>query len=68
MSVGEIGRIIDSSVALSLVCYMKTFSHLSIAQKRRQVLCDFMRFYVYFSDTESSQACFRLLHDGDDDE
>jgi len=22
--------------------------------------------YVYFSDTEASQACFRLLHDDDD--
>ena len=24
--------------------------------------------YVYFSDTEASQACFRLLHDDDDDD
>ena len=32
-------------------------------------LCNkYLRFYVYFSDTEASQACFRLLHDDDDDE
>ena len=23
---------------------------------------------IYFSDTEASQACFRLLHDDDDDD
>jgi len=27
-----------------------------------------MWFYVYFSDTEASQACFCLLHDDDDDD
>jgi len=28
----------------------------------------YLWFYVYFSDTEASQACFRLLHDADDDD
>ena len=27
-----------------------------------------MWLYGYFSDTEASQVCFRLLHDDDDDE
>jgi len=28
----------------------------------------YLSFYVYFSDTEASQACFHLLHDDDDDD
>ena len=33
------------------------------------VLCNkYLWFYVYFSDTEASQACFCLLHDDDDDD
>ena len=33
------------------------------------VLCNkYLWFYVYFSDTEASQACFRLLHADDDDD
>jgi len=33
------------------------------------VLCNkYLWFYVYFSDTEASQACFRLLHNDDDDD
>ena len=33
------------------------------------VLCNkYLWFYVYFSDTEAFQACFRLLHADDDDD
>ena len=28
----------------------------------------YLWFYVYFLDTEASQACFRFLHDDDDDD